>query len=145
MLKKPNYYLTPEFASGNVCTYSFLDSLMCQIYYKDYLDPVARELIFGVNNLSSQIPAHKPSTYPFLVPRRQSYSYHIPIPTNLEGRTYAELLRHLLQNDILPLGLYRSTEIAHSPLPYVFTCPPDSTLLHPLDRVIVLTLTPPPK
>jgi hypothetical protein len=143
--RKPNYYLTPEFAAGHVCTYAVVDSMMCQIYYKDYLNAIAHELLYGLNNLNSVLAAPKPQSQHFTTPHRQLYCYHISVPQALESHTYLELLRYLLQKDILPLGLFRAKENTHAPLSYVFTCPPDNTILHALDKVIIMSLAPPPK
>ncbi|EGG17906.1 hypothetical protein DFA_08907 [Cavenderia fasciculata] len=62
----------------------------------------------------------------------------IKVPELFHGRTYGELFEGLIHKNILSLGLYRCKEITGAPNPYVFTCPPVSTILHENDLVYIL-------
>ncbi|EFA75699.1 hypothetical protein PPL_10752 [Heterostelium album PN500] len=62
----------------------------------------------------------------------------IKVPDQFHGRTYGELFEGLVQKNILSLGLYRCKEITGAPNPYVFTCPPSTTILHENDLVYIL-------
>eukprot|EP00026_Physarum_polycephalum_P001337 Phypoly_transcript_01338.p1 GENE.Phypoly_transcript_01338~~Phypoly_transcript_01338.p1 ORF type:complete len:1085 (+),score=170.19 Phypoly_transcript_01338:113-3367(+) len=118
------YFIIPEFASGQVCTLSTLDSLICQIYYEEHIVGVAKGLVYGVNSV--------------LVARGGLRCRHLPVGEDFHGREHHELYAALLARDALPLALYRCTQMTGAPLPFVFTCPPPNTILHELDNVLVL-------
>lgn len=120
---RPDYFIIPEFASGQVCTLSTLDSLICQIYYQEHAVGVAKELVYTVNGVlvDGALRCH-----------------HVPVGEGFRGREYRELFAAFLAHDSLPIALYRSTQANAAPLPYVFTCPPLNTILHELDMVFVL-------
>ena len=65
----------------------------------------------------------------------------LPLPLELAGRTYGELVSYLLAaRGVLAIGLYR-TKGRNNPvwrLGYVATAPPPATRLHATDRVFVL-------
>lgn len=122
------YFIIPEFASGQVCTLSTLDSLICQIYYQEHIVGVAKGLVYGVNSV--------------LVERGGMKCRHIPVAEEYHGREHHEMYTALIARDILPLALYRCPQMTGAPLPFVFTCPPPNTILHEKDMVIVLEREP---
>jgi hypothetical protein len=71
--------------------------------------------------------------------------YQIPIPEDLETKTYGSLFKHLCKDDIVPLGILRgvfanmSMGAKSNKSPYVFTNPPKDTELFMCDRVFVLS------
>lgn len=118
------YFIIPEFASGQVCTLSTLDSLICQFYYQEHIVGVAKGLVYGINSV--------------LVERGGLRCRQIPVGEEYHGREHQELYSALIARDALPLALYRCTQMTGAPLPFVFTCPPPNTILHEKDNVIVL-------
>jgi hypothetical protein len=107
--------LTPIYASGQAFLSSFFDCLLVQAYYTAELLEIACALF---EDDSIQLVA---------------------LPSEFEGITYGEFtLQWLKAFCSAPLGLYRyPTASSHAMLPYVFTCPPNSTILHRRDRVYV--------
>ena len=71
--------------------------------------------------------------------------YQIPIPDNLETKTYGSLFKHLCKDNVIPLGLLRgvfanmSMGAKSNKMAYVFTNPPKDTELFTCDRVFVLS------
>eukprot|EP01132_Coremiostelium_polycephalum_P007478 gene7478-9189_t len=163
--EKPNYYITSEFASGKVLSLTTLDSLLCQASHQEYLLDVATELVLGVNgikkyhqrfkftrnNNSSDDDSSDDDYFSSDSDSNESHFNHqhnhhhnhcllnqINVPEQFHGHTYGELFEGLVHKNILPLGLYRCREITGAPNPYVFTCPPSSTILHENDLVYIL-------
>jgi len=133
---KPDYYIIPEFASGQVCTFATMDSLLCQIYYQDHLVDVAKELVFGINGLNKVMTTHESEAQS----HTQCYCTLVHVPPSYHGRRYGELFNEFINGkNLLPLGLYRCREMAGAPLPYVFTAPPSTTILHENDQVYALS------
>jgi hypothetical protein len=65
----------------------------------------------------------------------------VDIPPSFVGHLYIEVVREVLLNySWVPLGLYRGKETHDSPLPYVFTNPPPSTVIGPGDTLYVIIL-----
>jgi hypothetical protein len=63
----------------------------------------------------------------------------VDIPPSFVGHLYIEVVREVLLNySWVPLGLYRGKETHDSPLPYVFTNPPPSTVIGPGDTLYVI-------
>jgi len=97
---------------------------------------VAKELVFGVNGLNKTMMIHELEAQS----HTNCFCSQIPVPQEFHGRTYEELFHELVnEKDLLPLGLYRCKEWAAAPLPYVFTAPPSTTVLHENDFVYVLS------
>lgn len=71
--------------------------------------------------------------------------YQIPIPDNLQARTYGKLFEHLSKENIIPLGILRgvfsnmSSGAKGNKMPYVYTNPHKDTELFTCDRVFVLS------
>ena len=71
--------------------------------------------------------------------------YQIPIPDNLETRTYGSLFNRLITTGVIPLGLFRgvfanmSVGAKGNKLSYVYTNPSKDTELFTCDRVFVLS------
>eukprot|EP01132_Coremiostelium_polycephalum_P006626 gene6626-8198_t len=139
---KPEFFTAPHYITGNISTYTVLDSISCQSHYHESINEVAQELIFGVNGLSQN---HcKFSVYKSICNEdSKCFSRLLPLPPSYHGKTYGELFKYHLQlKNLLCLGLYRSKEPMDAPAPYVFTCPHPSTVLHENDMIYVLTEIP---
>lgn len=74
--------------------------------------------------------------------------YQIPVPEQLEQKTYGALFKYLVKDGIIPLGLLRGTfsNMSIGPkentLPYVYTNPGKNTEVFSCDRVFVLSVKP---
>ena len=70
--------------------------------------------------------------------RAETRLQQLAMPKQMVGRTYKDLFTYLLGRDRLALGLYRDPGMCSAPLPYVYTCPRQTTVLAAADRVFVL-------
>jgi len=104
----------PYLASGQVWSVESLDSLLVQSYYNPYVVKCVEGLLKGVV-----------SSFPLSC-----------LNSDLEGKTYAELFTLLLENDLVPLGLYRKSR--RHRLSYVSTNPVPDCVLRKDDSVYVL-------
>ncbi|KYR02970.1 calcium-activated BK potassium channel [Tieghemostelium lacteum] len=141
---KPEFFSTPYYASGNVATYTVLDSIACQSHYHESINTVAHELIYGVNGLSQSFSSFLGSNCnQYCNPDSKTYSRLIPLPAAYQGRTYGELFKNFLQlKNYLCLGLYRSKDPLSAPAPYVYTCPHSSTVLNSKDQIYIISRDP---
>ena len=71
--------------------------------------------------------------------RAETRLQQLAMPKQMVGRTYKDLFTYLLDRDRLALGLYRDPGMCSAPLPYVYTCPRQTTVLAAEDRIFVLT------
>ncbi|KAJ3264048.1 hypothetical protein HDU77_009456 [Chytriomyces hyalinus] len=78
-----SHHFDKNFAMGRVVPVSFLHSLLAQSYFRPYLGDVVTALASSVIQL--------------------------PVPSALHGHKYSELVAHFLKRDMVPLGLYRTT------------------------------------
>lgn len=84
----------------------------------------------------------------FLNTIKGSCFYQMPVPDNLEKKTYGAMYRQLAADGIIPLGLFRGifSNMSWGPksnkMPYVFTNPDFDTELYTCDQVYVLSLQP---
>jgi hypothetical protein len=85
----PVYHFDRHFASGMVATLSFINSLLCQAYFRPYLIDMVKLLLKQV--------------------------ILIQVPVSFHQKTYGELMRYLLQMNKIPIGLYRNASILTSP------------------------------
>mmetsp|Transcript_23872 Transcript_23872/g.35024 ORF Transcript_23872/g.35024 Transcript_23872/m.35024 type:complete len:1148 (-) Transcript_23872:179-3622(-) len=144
-----DYKFTPQFAAGTLFTSSMLDSIVCQAFYNPQIIRVLDKLISGTDCVEDQ-----KNRNPLLANKRPkvgiqavtgSALYQIPIPDNLESKTYGSLFKHLCKDGILPLGLLRgvftnmSMGAKSNKMSYVFTNPSKDTELFTCDRVFVLS------
>eukprot|EP01133_Synstelium_polycarpum_P016767 gene16767-19935_t len=139
---KPEFFSCPHFSSGRVTTYTVLDSLVVQAHYHEAITDVANELAFGVNGLYK---SHHTLGLNKTITNEESrcFSRLLKLPPIYHGRTYGELLKGFLQQkNMLVLGLQRSKEPMGAPVPYVFTCPHPTTILHENDHIYVFSDTP---
>ncbi len=140
-----DYKFSPLFASGMLFTSSFLDALVCQSFYNPKIIRVLNELISGVDG---KIMNHKLKKKTNLNTVESSSLYQIPIPDNLESKTYGSLYKHLSKQKMIPCGLYRGifpqtrTGPKHNSMPYVFTNPSRDTELFSCDKVFVFSQNP---
>jgi hypothetical protein len=150
---KENYKFTPQFASGMLFTSSLLDTLVCQSFYNPNIVRVVNKLIGGMDSkgikegevsqgvldVVSQLDITKVAS---------SCLYQIPIPENLEPRTFGALFKYLSNDNMIPLAILRGTftHLKLGPLgnkmPYVFTNPNSDSELFSCDKIFVLSQKP---
>lgn len=68
----------------------------------------------------------------------QSNLWQILVPEEFVNQTYDKLFKHLLQKDLVSIGLYRLPGATDNKYPYVYTNPDPKTSITYKDRVFVL-------
>lgn len=159
-----DYKFTPQFAAGSLFTSSMLDSIVCQVklylfhfhiltylfqaFYNPQIIRVLDKLISGTDfaddvGQKNPLLAKRPKVGIQAI--TGSALYQIPIPEDLDTKTYGSLFKYLCKDDIVPLGLLRgvfanmSMGAKSNKMAYVFTNPPKDTELFTCDRVFVLS------
>jgi len=145
-----DYRFTPHFAAGAIFTSSLLDSVVCQAFYNPQIIRVIDKLISGADPRETNPLA----AYPGLHNKRPkagiqsivgSSLYQIPIPDNIEEKTYGGVFNALAKEGILPIGLLRGVfnNMNIGPkankMSYVYTNPSSATEVFSCDRVFVLS------
>jgi len=102
----------PLYASGKAFLSSSLDTLLCQSFFNRFIVSMVEQLTSG---------------RVYLVSLQDKLSKFI-------GQTYLDLFKHLLQADVLPVGLYRTVD-GHD---YPLTNPLPHTMLVESDKVYVI-------
>jgi hypothetical protein len=94
----PVYHFDKHFAAGMIASASFMQSLLCQSFFRPYIIDVVRGLIANICAL--------------------------PVKEKLAGKKYIEVVEACIDQGYIPLGLYRNgankTNFGDS-LPYVYT------------------------
>lgn len=154
---KENYKFTPQFASGMLFTSSLLDTLVCQSFYNPNIVRVVNKLIGGMESKGSYTTTKEGEEAESVfdgVPQldlnkvTSSCLYQIPIPENLEPRTFGSLFKYLSNDNMIPLAILRGTftHLKLGPLgnkmPYVFTNPNYDSELFSCDKIFVLSQNP---
>lgn len=71
----------------------------------------------------------------------QSNLWQVHVPENCVNKDFQYLFLHLLNQDLLILGLYRLPGATDNNYPYVYTNPNPNTKITARDKVFVLGLT----
>lgn len=137
------YMYVPPFAAGQIYTSSVLDTLSGQSYYNHKLIDILHQLVVGQNKEDAIV--WRRATGRLLQKDIQSSELHmIPMPPNMRGKTYGELVCFLNRSEIIPLGLRRGIqEDRLNTMPYVVTNPPSDMVVSMVDMVFVLSQEPP--
>ncbi|XP_049850246.1 calcium-activated potassium channel slo-1-like [Schistocerca gregaria] len=127
------YYLFREFRNGMAfSTMETLHRILAQTVYNPLLIDVVNELVFG-KRLFKSGTGHG---------NLQSTVIRLdPVPKSYCGRTYETLFCDFIQTQmIIPIGLYRTKKHSKKEkfIHYVFTCPPNETILEKHDLVYLL-------
>jgi len=150
--------LYPQYCAGRVYLANIFDSLMAQAFYNDSLIEIITTLING-GDVSDELGA-APREFVVLAtsekavvdqvtvsPTERSVLHMVEVPQAYVGRTYCDFFFDLMLNHhCLSLGLYCGvTPEGDNTLPFVFSNPPQKTLLHKNDKVYILGDSTPPK
>lgn len=147
-----DYRFSPQFAAGTLFTTAMLDTLACQVFYNPQIIKLINKLISSADCKTKDELAMARGTgkeAKGLTAVQSSSLYQIPIPDNLDSRTYGALVRHLTAMGTIPVGLFRGVfqqmkvGPKHNKMPYAYTNPPKDTELFSCDRVFVLSPAPP--
>ncbi|PRP83760.1 hypothetical protein PROFUN_09092 [Planoprotostelium fungivorum] len=116
-----------EFASGRVMTSSMIYALIPQAYKNPLAFTLFRGIVTGTNSRQSN------EAYPCGL-------YQISIPSHFSGKVvvFQEMFEYLLERKMVPIGLYRSSDVHISRHPYVLTNPPPNLSLSKTDQIFVL-------
>ncbi|ETN18351.1 hypothetical protein PPTG_21546 [Phytophthora nicotianae INRA-310] len=131
--------LTPSFAGGNVFLSSLLNRIVCQAFYNPYIMEVTEALANGSGSLD-----FKKNTDDFPTIGSSSDSPHRrlfdeEIDNEFVGEAFIDVFLNYISKEMLVIGVMRSTcpELDNL-LPFVYTCPPSSLIMHSKDRLFVL-------
>ena len=69
---------------------------------------------------------------------KQSNLWLIMVPEELVNKSYDKLFKHLLEKDLVAMGLYRLPGATDNKYPYCYTNPDAKTNITSRDRVFVL-------
>merc|ERR1712054_647460 len=143
--------LYPRYAAGHVYLANIFDSLMAQAFYNDSLIEIITTLINGGDIQDTkkgrrefvvQATAENASVTEVVVsPVERTVLRVVEVPEVYVGQAYEDFFADLMLNHYcLPLGLYCGvTQDGDNPLPFVFSNPPQQTLLAENDKVYVLS------
>lgn len=140
-----DYLFTPQFASGSLFVTSSLDSIISRVFHSRRTVDILNKFVGESERLDSELESQKFYNVRGL---HSSSLYQIPLPEELESRTYGALFRLLSKRKQLPLGILRGvfSDTKYGPkanrMPYVFTNPDKDTELFNCDRVFILSQTP---
>ena len=96
------YHFDPHFAAGMISTTSFMQSLLCQTFFRPYILDVVKCLIESIS--------------------------HLPITDELAGMRYIDVVDNCLKHGNVPLGIYRRP-VENGTKPFVNTnCRPEYIL-----------------
>ena len=116
-----------------------------QAFYNPQIIRVLAKLISGAEIAKSSAKGPGKVNKAGVSAIESSSLYQIPIPDNLETRTYGSLFNRLITTGVIPLGLFRgvftnmSVGAKGNKLSYVYTNPSKDTELFTCDRVFVLS------
>lgn len=161
----------PCYAAGEVFVESILDTLLCQSFFNPYVIDLIRAMAgdYYHNERGSRGPTHAASSWRHYFeesslsdkssdssdqrfskregtsPNSDSLEYPIlsvaKVAGNLVGRSFVDVFKHALQNDMFPIGLYRAARptCQGNSQPYVYLSPSQQSIVHKEDLVYVIT------
>ncbi|KAK1930608.1 Calcium-activated potassium channel subunit alpha-1 [Phytophthora citrophthora] len=135
--------LTPSFAGGSIFLSSLLNRIVCQAFYNPYIMEVIEALANGSGSLDlSKTEVHRGSTSSGApstsnIPHRRLHD--VEIDDEFVGEVFIDVFLDYISREMLVIGVMRHTcpELDNL-LPFVYTCPPPSLVMHSKDRLFVL-------
>jgi hypothetical protein len=135
--------LTPSFAGGKVFLASLLNRIVCQAFYNPYITDVVEALAngSGPNNKDTNVAskAHRAFNVDSSngTPRRRLFD--VELEDEFAGAAFIDVFVHFIAKEMLVVGVLRHTSSElDNLLPFVYTCPSSSTVMHSKDRLFVL-------
>eukprot|EP00727_Mastigamoeba_balamuthi_P008703 m51a1_g4455 putative cation channel family protein (974) ;mRNA; r:170815-175326 len=116
----------PSYAAGRLFFPAVFDALLAHTYFNPYITAAICKL------LDSTLDSEQS--------KAESHLAQIPLPDD-NPPTYGELFDKLVEEGVVPLGLFRCEDARGGMEPYVFTNPPPDTQLARDDRVFALKRT----
>lgn len=141
---------TPQFAAGELFVSSLLDTVVCQAFYNPHIVNIINRLVISKDPYEDAAMTNRAGTVKLrgLDSVLGSSLYQIDIPHIMQHKKYEFLFESLVEQGVIPIGLYRDVlpdvclERHLNILPYVFTNPSGSTELFGGDKVFVLSTKP---
>jgi hypothetical protein len=157
-----DYHFQPSFAAGRVVLSSFAELLMAQCFYNPEIVQIVRTLAGGgmqggdddeMDVDSEVLTQESPSTFQhrpsktFLHPKEEkhpgcgrSYPAQMNLPPDFAGKkTFGDLVSVLLEEDIMPLALYRKAKLTRGiEISFIYTNPPPDEKLQQGDSVFAI-------
>jgi hypothetical protein len=157
-----DYHFQPSFAAGRVVLSSFAELLMAQCFYNPEIVQIVRTLAGGgmqggdddETDVDSEVLTQEgPSTFQHRPSKTrlhkkeekhpgygQSYPAQMNLPPDFAGKkTFGDLVSVLLQEDIMPLALYRKAKLTRGiEISFIYTNPPPDEKLQQGDSVFAI-------
>ncbi|POM78296.1 Hypothetical protein PHPALM_4190 [Phytophthora palmivora] len=129
--------LTPSFAGGSIFLSSLLNRVVCQAFYNPYI----MEVIEALANGSGSLDLNTTPTLNLGGPNESLYRrlYDVEVDEEFVGGAFIDAFLAYIAKEKLVIGIMRQTcpELDNL-LPFVYTCPPSSLIMHSKDRLFVL-------
>jgi len=122
------FYTWPLFAAGKVVSTSMLNSLFCHVFFQSGILKMFMSLAHRQRSSSNMRFVANDSGFACLM-----------LPPGFARHPYLTLFEYcLFQHEVILLGLYRLASGGNTSHRFVFTNPPEDTVLHLDDMVFVL-------
>ncbi|KAG7390547.1 hypothetical protein PHYPSEUDO_007487 [Phytophthora pseudosyringae] len=138
--------LTPSFAGGSIFLSSLLNRIVCQAFYNPYIMEAIEALAngSGSQNFSKRDAEMGSASRGTAGLGSSSESPHrrlfdVEIDDEFVGGAFLDIFLEYISKEMLVIGVMRHTcSELDNLLPFVYTCPPSSLLMHSKDRLFVL-------
>lgn len=133
------YEFSTIYAAGEVYTASTIDTLTAQSFYNPHIVTIFQQILVGKGDKKSETEDTEQQILDMLdVDVTQSNLWQILVPEEFFNQTYDKLFTHLLEKNLVSIGLYRLPGASDNRHPYCYTNPDPKTIITNKDRVFVL-------
>ncbi|OWZ08324.1 hypothetical protein PHMEG_00019148 [Phytophthora megakarya] len=136
--------LTPSFAGGSIFLSSLLNRIVCQAFYNPYIMEVIEALangsgLLGLNKNDTSAQASRATSCGGANESFHRRLFDVEIGEEFVGGVFIDVFLDYISKEMLVIGVMRHTcpELDNL-LPFVYTCPPPSLIMHSNDRLFVL-------
>ena len=129
-----DFVVDPSYASGRAFIPVVFEALLVQSYYNPFINTLLKLLVSPVSRVRRSSFHDEGNEM-----RAASSLRSMRVPDALKGALAGDVFAQMLSSGFVMLALYRSSQVHGTALPYVFTCPPPSTIVHGDDVLIVLS------
>ncbi|EEY59638.1 uncharacterized protein PITG_12221 [Phytophthora infestans T30-4] len=131
--------LTPSFAGGNIFLSSLLNRIVCQAFYNPYIMEVVVALANGSGSLTFSKYGDDSPNVGNNTESSHRRLFEEEINDEFVGGAFMDVFLNYISREMLVIGVMRSTCLElDNLLPFVYTCPPSSLIMHSKDRLFVL-------
>jgi hypothetical protein len=137
--KSLGYTFSTLYAAGEVYIGSTIDTLTAQSFYNPHIVTIFQQILVGKSERKSETEDPEQEMQDMFDERlEQSNLWQIMVPEEFANQSYGKLFKHLLDRNLVALGLYRLPGATDNKKPYCYTNPDPKTIITYKDRVFVL-------